>query len=74
MEREDRSLRVAGEVRALLARRQLSGKQLAARLGISQFSVSRRLRGQVPFSIDELAVAAEFLGVELGDLLAERAA
>lgn len=74
MDREERSRRVAGEVRAHLARRQLSGKQLATALGVSQFSVSRRLRGEVPFSVDELSVAADFLGVDLSDLLAERAA
>lgn len=74
MEREGRSREVAGEIRALLARRQASGKQLASHLGMSQFAISRRLRGETPFSIDELAAAAEFLGVPMSDLVAERAA
>lgn len=69
MEREGRSQHAAGEIRAHLARRQISGKTFAARLGLSQFAVSRRLRGQTPFSIDELSRAAEFLGVPLVDLL-----
>jgi transcriptional regulator with XRE-family HTH domain len=60
---------VAEELRALLARRQISGKQLAAHLGISQFAVSRRLRGETPFTVDELTAIAEFLGVSLHDLL-----
>jgi transcriptional regulator with XRE-family HTH domain len=72
MEREGRSQQVAGEVRALLARRQISGKQLAAHLGISQFAVSRRLRGQTSFSLDELSAAADFLGVALEDLLSAK--
>lgn len=74
MEREERSQQVAGEVRALLARRRISGKQLAAHLGISQFAVSRRLRGETPFSIDELSCAAEFLGVPVEQLIAAQAA
>jgi transcriptional regulator with XRE-family HTH domain len=69
MQREGRSRQVAGEVRAVLARRQISGKQLASQLGMSQFAISRRLRGETPFSIDELAASAEFLGVPLTELL-----
>lgn len=74
MQRGGRSREVAGEVRALLARRQISGKQLATHLGLSQFAVSRRLRGETPFSVDELAATAEWLGVPVASLLTEAAA
>jgi transcriptional regulator with XRE-family HTH domain len=69
MEREGRSQLVAGEVRATLARRQISGKQLAAHLGVSQFAVSRRLRGETAFSIDELSATADYLGVPVSAFL-----
>lgn len=74
MESEGRSQHVAGEVRALLARRQITGKQLAVHLGVSQFSVSRRLRGQTAFSIDELTSVAGFLGVPVEELITGPAA
>lgn len=74
MERETRSQHIAAEVRATLARNQISGKQLAAHLGISQFAVSRRLRGETPFSVDELSATADFLAVSLEELLATKAA
>lgn len=74
MERETRSQQVAAEIRAVLARNQTSGKQLAGHLGISQFAVSRRLRGETPFSVDELSATADFLGIPLATLVSERAA
>lgn len=42
---------------------------LAAHLGISQQSLSRRMSGQTPFSIDELATIATALQVSLTDLV-----
>lgn len=60
---------IAAEVRAHLARRRRSGKQLASALDLSAFAVSRRLRGQTPFSASELQATAGFLGVDVADLL-----
>jgi transcriptional regulator with XRE-family HTH domain len=54
---------VAAEVRAYVARAQLSQHQLAEILGIPQSSVSRRLRGKTPFRVDELEKLAGVLGV-----------
>lgn len=59
----------AGAVRAELARRRISGRELARGLGWSPTTTSRRLNGSSPFDIDELARVAEFLGLSVGDLL-----
>lgn len=67
---------VAAEVRAQLARQQLTGTALAAAIGKSEMYVSRRLRGQVAFDLADVEQAAKFLGVSFADLLPspERAA
>lgn len=56
------------EVRAALARRRLSQSDLGQHLGLSQAAVSRRLLGEVPFDIAELAAVAAFLDVPLDAL------
>ncbi len=67
---------VAAEVRAQLARRQLTGTALAAAIGKSEMYVSRRLRGGVAFDLEDVEQVARFLGVAVVDLMpaAERAA
>ena len=60
---------VAEEVRVHLARRRMSGVKLAQLINRSQVYVSRRLRGEVPFDIDDLALIAVVLGVSVSDLL-----
>jgi transcriptional regulator with XRE-family HTH domain len=54
---------VAGEVRAHLARRRLSGRQAALRLGWTQPYMSRRLTGDVPFDVADLEAIGDLLGV-----------
>lgn len=54
---------IAAEVRAELARRQLSGIKTAKRLGWTQNYIATRLRGDVPFSIADLTAVADLLGV-----------
>lgn len=66
---EDFTDRVAAEVRAELGRQRMSQEALAARIGISQQALSRRLLGQYPFNTSELAKAAEALKVPVGRLL-----
>lgn len=63
--------RTAGAVRAELARRQLSGRDLAKALGWSFTTTSRRLNGSYPFDIDELVAVADYLGLSPADLLPE---
>jgi len=43
---------------------------VAEALGISQPQVSARLRGEVAWTVDELAVVCGLLGVELGWVVA----
>lgn len=54
---------VAAEVRAEMARQRLSGRALAARLGWPQNRLSRRLAGDTPFTVDDLALVAGELDV-----------
>lgn len=57
------------ELRAEVARQGLTQQQLADRLGVRQWWVSKRLRGHVQVSADELVRLAEALGVEPAQLL-----
>lgn len=54
---------IAAEVRAYLARRQLTGVATARRLGWTQNYMSRRLSGTAPFSLDDLQAVADLLEV-----------
>lgn len=65
---------VAAEVRAELARRKVSQTQIAMLLGISQAGVSRRLLGQTPMDVNEVAAIAEFLDIPVSALFPERVA
>lgn len=58
----------AANVRAELGRQRRTRRDLAAAMGVDEHRVSKRVRGLVPFSADELAVAAEFLQVSVDDL------
>ena len=60
---------VAEEIRALLARRRISGRELARRMGASHSWVNFRLTGAQPMTLDDLQRFAEFLNVEVTDLL-----
>lgn len=55
--------RVAAEVRAELARRQMTQQDLAAIVGMSQASVSERLRGKTMFTLDDIERFATALEV-----------
>jgi transcriptional regulator with XRE-family HTH domain len=68
------SERVAAEIRAELARQEKPQLQLAELLGISQVSISRRLRGQTAIDVNELSKIAEYLGVPMSQFLPELAA
>lgn len=67
------SVTVAAEVRAILAYRRIPQAALADVLGMSQVAVSRRLRGETLFDVDEVAKVAAFLGVSVADLYGEKA-
>src|SRR4029077_11575110 len=59
---------VAEEVRALMGRHQVSGNRLAVMTGMTQSSMSRRLAGLYPFTVDELEVIADAFGVPITSL------
>jgi transcriptional regulator with XRE-family HTH domain len=63
------SERVAEEIRAALARRRMSGRQLAAALGVSQTWMSTRLNGVTPIDLNDLERIAGVINVEVSDLL-----
>lgn len=60
---------VAEEIRALLARRRMSGRELARQLGESPSWVNFRLTGHTPVGLNDLQRIAEALGVGVLDLL-----
>ena len=61
--------RVADEVRANMARARMTQTDLAGVLGLTQSAVSKRLRGKIAFSVDELEMVAGALGVHPAVLL-----
>lgn len=63
------SQRVAEEIRALLARRQIRQAQLARELGVSEQWISVRLRGVQPIDLDDLERIAKVLKCRVIDLL-----
>jgi transcriptional regulator with XRE-family HTH domain len=67
--------RVADEVRAELARQRRTASELAESLGVGAHTIGRRLSGETPFNVIELARVARFLGTTATDLVtrAERA-
>ena len=63
------SERVAEEIRALLARRRMSGRQLAAALGVSQTWMSSRLSGSTPIDLNDLERIAQVLSIDASNLM-----
>jgi transcriptional regulator with XRE-family HTH domain len=63
--------RPAANIRAEMARRSIRQIVLAQRLGLSQAAISRRLKGETEFSVAELLVVAELLGVPAASLLGD---
>lgn len=61
--------RVGREIKAWLARHSLKQTDLADVIGVAQKNVSRRLRGEIPFRIDELLAITQALDITLGQLL-----
>lgn len=60
---------VAEEIRALMARRRASGRDLAGKLGVSPSWISYRLSGKQPIDVNDLMLIARALGVEVHELL-----
>lgn len=56
-----------------MARGHRTQSELAAELGLSQPSVSARLKGEVPWDVDELAAVASWLDIPLAELVSSAA-
>lgn len=65
--------RVADEVRGQLARHRITQTALAQdpRLRLSESAISRRLTGEIPFDVAELAAIAEILGVPMSTFVVD---
>lgn len=59
----------AANVRAEVARRRIPQRVIADHLGLNQQQVSRRLNGDVEFTVSELQGVATLLGVAVADLI-----
>ncbi len=66
---ESLNARVAGEIRAELARRQLTQADFAIRCGLSASQFSRRMTGEIPWSTNEIDIIAAELGIATERLL-----
>jgi len=60
---------VSGEVAAEMARQRRTQGDLASELGLTQVSLSKRLRGVVAWSTDEIEQVARVLGVSIEQLV-----
>ena len=63
------SAATGANVRAEMARRQITQMELARQLGLSQAAISARIKGRTPFDINELTAIARVLDVPLDALL-----
>lgn len=65
--------RVAGQIRAEMARQRCTTADLAACLGVSPHTAGRRLSGRTDFTAVDLVLIADWLSVNVGDLLGKKA-
>jgi transcriptional regulator with XRE-family HTH domain len=65
------NLHVAREIKAEMARQDLSQSELGHLLGISQRVVSSRLRGETEFTLGDVDIILRALGIPLEQLLPE---
>ncbi|GEA79965.1 hypothetical protein CUD01_04090 [Cellulomonas uda] len=61
--------RVAAVIRGEMARYEITQARVAALLGITQQSVSRKRAGQTPYTLDELEVLAPLFATTPDELL-----
>ena len=61
---------IAGEFRAEMARKRITGSTLAKMLGWGQQYLSRRLTGTVPLHVGEMVKIADYLEIPLERLFA----
>lgn len=54
-----------------MARKRVSQGSLAAALKMSHTAAHRRVQGETPLDVNELAIAADLLGVSIAELVGE---
>ena len=59
---------IAAEVRVILARKQIKQSAVAEVMNLSPMATSRRLRGEVSFTAEEIFTLAAFLDVDVAAL------
>ena len=64
---------VAASVRAYLARKRMSVREAARRLGIGQTALHRRVTGEIPFDVGEIVALAALLDVPVDRFFADTA-
>lgn len=64
-----RSERVAEEIRAEMARQQISVDALSEKSGIPISTLRRSVKGQRPFTINELFVITRLLGISVVEII-----
>lgn len=64
----ERRAALAGEIRAELARQDLTATALSKATGITPSTLSRRLDGVTPLLYEEVRAIAQFLGLKVSDL------
>lgn len=65
--------RIAGCVRAELARSSVTGFTLIGLLGLQRTAVYTRLNGKVPFTVSDLYLIADYLDVHIDVLMGDAA-
>ena len=63
------SQRIAGELRAELARKKRTAGEAAAAVGITPHTMGRRLNGDSPFNVIELSLLCRWLDVDFATLV-----
>ena len=56
---------ISEEIRATLARKRVTAKQLALECGLSPTYINKRLRDEAPFTLNDLEIIAGKLGGDL---------
>jgi transcriptional regulator with XRE-family HTH domain len=64
---------VARRLSDVMSDKDLTQVTVARELKVTQQSVSRKITGETPLTLDELGVLAEFLGVTVAELLGDAA-
>lgn len=60
---------VASAIRTELDQRGISGRQLAEAMKWKRSTTARRLKGEHPFTVDQLTAIASYLGVPAASLI-----